>query len=161
MMYREKHRVVIYEAFRLDVAQGHMKGPPNKTRTHSCRLASRACLPLHHQRPLRNTVRYMKNCTIYIYMCVCVCVYGERDRDRETEREIDRLSDRKQRKIWKIPHLMSPSSVNFRLVCCQILLINTDNLKLSSLSLKLFHSQRMFFSQRKICSVFLFPVHLL
>ena len=31
------------EAFCLDVAQGHMKGAPNETRTHSCRFASRAC----------------------------------------------------------------------------------------------------------------------
>ena len=29
--------------FCLDVAQGHMKGAPNETRTHSCRFASRAC----------------------------------------------------------------------------------------------------------------------
>ena len=34
--------VVIYY-FCLDVAQGHMKGAPNETRTHSCRFASRAC----------------------------------------------------------------------------------------------------------------------
>ena len=27
----------------LDVAQGHMKGAPNETQTHSCRFASRAC----------------------------------------------------------------------------------------------------------------------
>ena len=27
----------IYQAFCLDVAQGHMKGAPNETRTHSCR----------------------------------------------------------------------------------------------------------------------------
>ena len=26
----------IYKAFCLDVAQGHMKGAPNETRTHSC-----------------------------------------------------------------------------------------------------------------------------
>ena len=30
-------------SFCLDVAQGHMKGAPNETRTHSCRFASRAC----------------------------------------------------------------------------------------------------------------------
>ena len=35
--------VVIYKAFYLDVAQGHMKGAPNETRTHSCGFASRAC----------------------------------------------------------------------------------------------------------------------
>ena len=35
--------VEIYKAFCLDVAQGHMKGAPNETRTHSCRFASRAC----------------------------------------------------------------------------------------------------------------------
>ena len=35
--------VVIYLAFCLDLAQGHMKGAPNETRTHSCRFASRAC----------------------------------------------------------------------------------------------------------------------
>ena len=29
--------VEIYQAFCLDVAQGHMKGAPNETRTHSCR----------------------------------------------------------------------------------------------------------------------------
>ena len=29
--------------FCLDVAQGHMKGAPNETRTHSCRFSSRAC----------------------------------------------------------------------------------------------------------------------
>ena len=29
--------------FYLDVAQGHMKGAPNETQTHSCRFASRAC----------------------------------------------------------------------------------------------------------------------
>ena len=34
---------VIYKAFCLDVAQGHMKGAPNETRNHSCRFASRAC----------------------------------------------------------------------------------------------------------------------
>ena len=33
----------IYLAFCLDVAQGPMKGAPNETRTHSCRVASRAC----------------------------------------------------------------------------------------------------------------------
>ena len=33
----------IYKAFCVDVAQGHMKGAPNETRTHSCRFASRAC----------------------------------------------------------------------------------------------------------------------
>ena len=33
----------IYQAFCLDVAQGHMKGAPNETQTHSCRFASRAC----------------------------------------------------------------------------------------------------------------------
>ena len=33
----------IYEAFCLDVAQGHMEGAPNETRTHLCRFASRAC----------------------------------------------------------------------------------------------------------------------
>ena len=33
----------IYKAFYLDVAQDHMKGAPNETRTHSCRFASRAC----------------------------------------------------------------------------------------------------------------------
>ena len=27
----------------VNVAQGHMKGAPNETRTHSCRSASRAC----------------------------------------------------------------------------------------------------------------------
>ena len=32
--------IVIYEAFCLDVAQGHMNGAPNKTRTLSCRFAS-------------------------------------------------------------------------------------------------------------------------
>ena len=31
-----------------------MKGAPNETRTHSCRFASRACWPLHHQRRLIN-----------------------------------------------------------------------------------------------------------
>ena len=45
--------VVIYLAFCLDLAQGHMKGIPNETRTHSCRFASRDCLPLHHQRRLK------------------------------------------------------------------------------------------------------------
>ena len=34
------HLVVIYLAFCLNVAQGHMKGAPNETQTHSCRLAS-------------------------------------------------------------------------------------------------------------------------
>ena len=33
----------IYQAFCLDVAQGHMKGAPNETRTHSCWFASQAC----------------------------------------------------------------------------------------------------------------------
>ena len=33
----------IYYAFCLDVAQGHMKGAPNETRTHSCTFASQAC----------------------------------------------------------------------------------------------------------------------
>ena len=36
--------VEIYKAFCLDVAQGHMKGTPNETRTHSCRFASRGRL---------------------------------------------------------------------------------------------------------------------
>ena len=35
--------VVIYYAFCLDVAQGHMNGAPNETRTHPCRFASLAC----------------------------------------------------------------------------------------------------------------------
>ena len=35
--------VVIYEAFRFDVAQGRMNGAPSETRTHSCRFASQAC----------------------------------------------------------------------------------------------------------------------
>ena len=38
-----RRNVVIYEAFCLDLAQGHMKGAPNKTRTHACRFASRTC----------------------------------------------------------------------------------------------------------------------
>ena len=41
---------VIYKALCFDVAQGRMSGAPNETRTHSCRFASLACLPLHHQR---------------------------------------------------------------------------------------------------------------
>ena len=35
--------VVIYKAFCLDMAQGHIKGEPNETWTHSCRFASQAC----------------------------------------------------------------------------------------------------------------------
>ena len=38
------------KAFCLDVTQGHMNRAPNETRTHSCRVASLACWPLHHQR---------------------------------------------------------------------------------------------------------------
>ena len=30
---------IYLQAFCLDVAQGHMKGAPNETRTHSCRFA--------------------------------------------------------------------------------------------------------------------------
>ena len=39
------HRIklVIYEAFCFDAAQGRMNGVPNETRTHSCRFASLAC----------------------------------------------------------------------------------------------------------------------
>ena len=37
--------VVIYKAFYLDVAQGHTKGAPNETRTHSCMFSSRAYVP--------------------------------------------------------------------------------------------------------------------
>ena len=37
------HTMEIYKAFCLDVAQGHMKGAPNETRTHSWRFAGRAC----------------------------------------------------------------------------------------------------------------------
>ena len=36
-------KMEIYKVFCLDVAQSHMKGAPNETRTHSCRFASRAC----------------------------------------------------------------------------------------------------------------------
>ena len=42
--------VLIYKALCFDVAQGRMNGVPNETRTHSCRFASLACKPLHHQR---------------------------------------------------------------------------------------------------------------
>ena len=35
--------LVIYKTFCLDVAQGHMIGEPNETRTYSCRFASLAC----------------------------------------------------------------------------------------------------------------------
>ena len=35
--------IIIEVEIYLDVAQGHMKGAPNETRTHSCRFASRAC----------------------------------------------------------------------------------------------------------------------
>ena len=38
-----KRTVVIYKAFRLDEAQGHMNEAPNETRNHSCRFASLAC----------------------------------------------------------------------------------------------------------------------
>ena len=44
--------IVIYEALCFDVAQGRMNGAPNETRTHSCRFASLACLPLHHETDL-------------------------------------------------------------------------------------------------------------
>ena len=42
--------VVIYWAFCLDVAQGRMDRAPNENRTHSWRLASLACWPLHRSR---------------------------------------------------------------------------------------------------------------
>ena len=35
--------IVIYDALCLDVAQGHINGAPNETRTHSCKFASEAC----------------------------------------------------------------------------------------------------------------------
>ena len=35
--------IVIYEAFRFDVAQDQMNGARSETRTHSCRFASLAC----------------------------------------------------------------------------------------------------------------------
>ena len=38
-----KVNVVIYKAFCLDMAQGHMNGAPKKTQTDSCRFASLAC----------------------------------------------------------------------------------------------------------------------
>ena len=37
------HVVVIYKAFCLDVAQGHINGAPNETRTFLCRFASLVC----------------------------------------------------------------------------------------------------------------------
>ena len=48
LIYRMKCRmpntqVVIHLAFCLNVAQDHMKGAPSETRTHSRRVASRAC----------------------------------------------------------------------------------------------------------------------
>ena len=36
-------QVVIYKAFCLDLAQGHMNGTPNENWTHSWRFASLAC----------------------------------------------------------------------------------------------------------------------
>ena len=36
-------KVLIYQAFCLDVAQGRMNGAPNENRTHSCRFASLPC----------------------------------------------------------------------------------------------------------------------
>ena len=36
-------KVVIYSAFFLDVAQGHMNGAPNETQTHLCMFASQVC----------------------------------------------------------------------------------------------------------------------
>ena len=60
--------IVIYKALCFDVAQGRMNWTPNENQTHSCRFASQACWPLHHQR---------RPC-MYMYMSVCrdyICIY--------------------------------------------------------------------------------------
>ena len=41
--YFSADEVVIYKAFCIHVAQGHINGAPNETLTHSCRFASLAC----------------------------------------------------------------------------------------------------------------------
>ena len=39
-------RIIIYEAFCLDVAQGRMNGAPNETRTHSLQVCSSSLLTI-------------------------------------------------------------------------------------------------------------------